>query len=270
MGTIKNKPRSVYFLTSRKLAVKAMIESKEDIEEFIEYLGSSLDAKNILSQMFHTEGDSSDIKQYVEYNLKSMLKESKITRNSYLVYMKKNNIDIDGKYLFCDLLAGGTVHDALNRIFKVNLDGIYLYRQMSSIQRDITIYPVYSEQEWGGNLTIGDIDLTNLFEKIFTAPEPSVIDMKCGGVPVYAKEDRKEEELDMLECMQDFILQEVKRYQQLLKWDKEISKGLACTLFGLAGDVIYDGEAAELYKLKSTDDVSRVESGVLMMYGKSF
>ncbi len=270
MGTIKNKPRSVYFLTSRKLAVKAMIESKEDIEEFIEYLGSSLDAKNILSQMFHTEGDSSDIKQYVEYNLKSMLKESKITRNSYLVYMKKNNIDIDGKYLFCDLLAGGTVHDALNRIFKVNLDGIYLYRQMSSIQRDITIYPVYSEQEWGGNLAIGDIDLTNLFEKIFTAPEPSVIDMKCGGVPVYAKEDRKEEELDMLECMQDFILQEVKRYQQLLKWDKEISKGLACTLFGLAGDVIYDGEAAELYKLKSTDDVSRVESGVLMMYGKSF
>ena len=41
MEDFGNKPEAVYFLTSRKLAVKAIIRSKEDIEEFIEYLGSS-------------------------------------------------------------------------------------------------------------------------------------------------------------------------------------------------------------------------------------
>lgn len=263
MEDFGNKPEAVYFLTSRKLAVKAMIRSKEDIEEFIEYLGSSLDAEHVLSQMFHIENEPPDIKEYVDLNLKSMLKEAEITRHNYIDYMKKNKIDINEKYLFCDLLAGGTVQDALNRLFKVNLDGMYLYRQMSRIYREIAIWAVYDEQQWGGNLKIGDIDLTNLFEKIFTAPKPSVIDMAERGEPVYALEDRSDEELDMLEHIQDIILEEVKRNGYFLKWDRKISKELVCALFGLSGVVIYQQEAEALYKLKATDDVSRLKTGVL-------
>ena len=247
---VQNKPESIYFYTSRKLAVKASVRSSEDIEEFLTYLGLKTNARSILIQMFNLEENSLDIEQFVSNNFETILEQAETARTHFLQYMEKNGINIWDKYLFCDLISSGTVHSALNKIFHVELDGIYLYRVIGNVKRDLLVNSVFTGQEWVVNQ-----NNTNFLEKFLTSPEPTVIDMGEGGKPVFGNEDRDDNEIGLLEYMQDIICREVEEYITLQKWDKKISKDLACTLLELVNNTIFEDEASVLNELNLIDDL---------------
>lgn len=248
---VENKPESIYFYTSRKLAVKASVRMRGDIDEFITYLGSKINVKNILMQMFNTEGSPLETELYIDDNFETMKEHAEITRNHYMQYMVENDIDLNGKYLFCDLISSGTVHSALNKIFYTELEAIYLHRGVRSVKKDLLVNYVYNNQHQFLNKNI-----IYFFEKILTSPEPTIVDMEEGGKPVFGSEDRDNNEVELLEYIQDIICQEVREYIGFQKWDKKVSKDLTCMLLELVNHTMFDDEAAILTEMKLMDDMN--------------
>lgn len=255
---MENKPKATYFYTSRKLAVKAAIRTREDVDEFIKYLGNNTDPQDVFMSMFHIEETAADMEQFISRYFDTIKEQSKTTRSHYLQYMENNEIDISGKYLFCDLIAAGTVQNSLNKIFQQQLESVYLYQKTGRVERKILSNSVYSKRE--GYLRQDHI---NFLEKILTSPEPTVIDMEKGGTPVFGEEDRKRDEICLLKHMQDIICQEVEKFIGLLKWDKRLSKDLVCTCLDFINNTIFEAEAAALNKLYIIDDINMNKIKVL-------
>lgn len=255
---IENKPKAIYFYTSRKLAVKASVCMWDDIDELIKYLRPEVNAKKILKQMFNTEESPLEIEQYIVDNFETIKEQAEITRNHYLQYTEKNGIKIGDKYLFCDLVSSGTVHSSLNKIFHTNLEAIYLYRIIGNVKRDVCAKPVFMNRE--RSFSVNNI---NFLEKFLTSPEPTVNDMSEGGKPVFGKEDRDDNEIRLLNYMQDIICGEVEEYIAFQKWDKKISKDLACKLLELLNNTLFEDEAAVLNELNIIDDMMMRQVKVL-------
>ena len=248
--TMENKPQAIYFYTSRKLAVKATVQTKKDITDFAEYLGSRINAQSILGYMFKVQDSPLEIDAWISSNFETILDQSKKTKRNYMQYFEKNGIDTNGKYLFCDLVAAGTVHNELNKIFKTELDGIYLHRIYTGPERDVAVDSVYNETEW-----IARVENVWFLEKFLTSPEPSILDMMEGGIPVFDKEVREDDEINVLLRMQNLICVETKQLVESLKWDKRLGKDLVCFLLDSINDTILDGEAAALSNLDFFDDI---------------
>lgn len=259
VGNVDDKPKSIYFYTARKLAVKAAVYQREDIKEFLNYLGPKADGQKVLNQMFYLEGNETDMEQYLTDNLQRVLKQAALTRKNYFRYMERNGIDCHGKYLFCDLVSAGTVQNALDKLFSAKLTGIYLYRGTGRVKRDILVDSVYSMQEWRH-----DQYHTNFLEKILTSPEPTVIDMTEEGTPVFAKESRDVDEIKFLKQMQNLILQEIDEFTNALQWDKQLNKELTGSLLELMHYSIFEGEADILNHLKLIDDMTMQENEILL------
>lgn len=255
---MENKPKAIYFYTSRKLAVKASIQTREDVDEFIKYLGNSVNPQDILMHMFHIEGRATDTEQFISRYFETIKEQAKTARNHYLQYMENNGIDISGKYLFCDLISIGTVHSALNKIFQKQLEAVYLYKKAGHVERKILGNSVYSKQEWHMRQ-----DHVNFLEKILTSPEPTVIDMREDGIPVFGEEDRNSDEISLLKHMQHIICQEIVQFIGLLKWEKRLSKDLVCTWLDFVNNTLFEAEAAVLNDLNLTDDINMKQIKVL-------
>lgn len=255
---MENKPKAIYFYTSRKLAVKASMRTREDVDEFIEYLGNSVDPQDVFMNMFHIEERTTDTKQFISRHFETIKEQAETSRNYYHQYMENNEIDISGDYLFCDLISTGTVHNALNKIFYKDLNGVYLHKWTKNIDRKISVNSVYNKQEWHVRQ-----DNVNFLEKILTSPEPTVIDMGEGGIPIFGEEDREHDEICLLKHMQDMIYQEVVRFIGFLKWDKRLSKDLVCTWLDFVNNTIFEAEAAVLNDLNIIDDINMKQIKVL-------
>ena len=248
--TMENKPRAIYFYTSRKLAIKATIQTKKDIADLAEYLRSPTYVQNILSSMFQTHVGLLEIDSWISSNFAKILNQSQKTKRNYMQYFEKNGIDTNGKYLFCDLVSSGTVQNALNRIFKTELDGIYLYRIYSRPERDVVVDSVYHDAE-----SITTRVNMSFLENFVTSPEPSILDMMEGGIPVFDKEVRGDDEISLLLHMQNLICVETKQLAESLQWDKRLSEEMVCFLLDSISNTIFDGEAAALNELNFFDDI---------------
>lgn len=176
----------VYFMTSRLLALKATIEEEQDLISMSNYLGKQ--NESALKKMFQTT-------EYYE--------EAKRTRRNYLRYFEWNDIDLSQKYVICDLISSGTVQGALNRLFVSPLKGVYLKKVQRVNGPDVEVESAIGEG--GDTLSGGPV---NFLEKVFTAPHPSVVDMYEDGQPVFAKETRTTEELEIIEKIQNSIQDE--------------------------------------------------------------
>lgn len=258
VDVMENKPKAIYFYTSRKLAIKASIRTREDVDEFIEYLGDNINPQNVLMQMFHIEERTVEIGQFLSRYFETIKEQAKTARNRYLQYMENNEIDISGKYLFCDLISIGTVHSALNKIFRKQLEAVYLYHKVGHVERKVMVNSVYSKQEW--HMRQGHV---NFLEKILTSPEPTVIDMGEGGIPLFGEEDRDSDEVSLLKHMQNIICQEIEPFMFSLKWDKCLSKDLVCAWLNCVENTLFEEEAAVLNNLNLTDDINMMQIKVL-------
>ena len=164
------------------------------------------------------------------------------TKDLYWNYLSDNGINKAGKYLFCDLISGGTVQHSLNVLFDKGLDGFYFSRTHSYTHRKIDSNSLYEREDYPH-----DQLLTDRLETILSAPSPSVRDIDESGQFVFEKETRSPEELSLLQKIQDALVEgvrKIKGYERI--YASEIDKMLAITLVMGLNNTEWRGELSQL------------------------
>lgn len=252
---------SVYLLISRKLAFKTTMQTEQDIIKLEKYIQmgrtfkteseEKLKIRSTFCDIFG-EQSSADLEGQHSLNFDFIIAESQKTRSNYLEYLKSEGIDLNKRYLFCDLVSGGTCHQAVNRIFDNVQEGFFLSHLIYWDLPEDTKIPyqsVYSEQEWyefyGADLIFA--------EMIITAPTPLVCDMSEEGTPIYDLDHRGPAALRMLNEAQDGIIDFICQYRKICRG--AISKKMASDLLDMVQNASFKEEADIRKLIGIRDDV---------------
>lgn len=222
---------SLYFYTSRKLAMISGMEGDRDFE-FLASLPYTGEPEAVLRDMFHLSEAvikkdvcGNGVEQYIKQYKEEIFAECKKQRANYQLYMKKIGLKQDKKYAFVDFVASGTVMNFLiNEIF---FDVIPVYAcQYGSYAHDNVpeAKPMIKVKERGLQYN-GSFFANNytLFETVLTSCEPSVAAMNDQGEPEFATEIRDEEELRYVKEMQEAIFRYFTDYMELHNTQEYIS-----------------------------------------------
>ena len=173
----------------------------------------------------------------------------KKTKESYWKYLNSKGIERSGKYLFCDLISGGTVQHSLNVLFDKGVDGFYFSRTHSYTHRNIAFSSLYESDEYPH-----DQVLTDRLETFLSAPEPSVRDIDENGNFVFENETRSREELLLLQSIQNAIIEGVRKIREYETiYASEIDKKLAITLVMEIDNTSWDGELSQMKAWTATE-----------------
>jgi len=250
---------TIYFLTSRKLSLTSTVESDEDVINLGNWNSEKGELKVFLNSLFQSDSITlEEVNNDVSVNAlllsyKGQLRAYAVKmRENYKRYMEKNNISLNGKYLICDLCSSGTIQEALNKIFSVELEGFYLCRTQAAKERKLKISHIYNATD-GNHI----VDKANLLETILTSIDPSVQSMNESGEPGYAFEVRTSDELNMVTRMQKAIMKSVAQYVELGGMERVIDKELPDIILGLCENIQYKDEIEYLMNLKHVDDMNQ-------------
>ena len=204
--------RSLYFVTSRIAAIRAGVESDDDIEYVasMKYFGS---AEEELQTRYGIEVDDVDS---VDKNA-LILEKTQKQRANYNKYIKELGVD-DGELAMFDFVAKGTSQMFLQRLFTQRMKGFYFMQLEPEFMRDkgIDIEPFYSDEER---------DFSSVFENyyiletILTAPYPQMLEMDSNGNPVYMEETRSKRDIACFERAQEGIRDFFSDYISILPED---------------------------------------------------
>lgn len=259
---------SVYFLTSRKLCLKSTINLEKNILDLCKNFSTEYESKLFLEELFEKDLSIVIDKQNIDAGkilsvYRNILEQySKKMRKNYLIYINKIGINQGEKYLFCELNSTGTVHEALNKILKMDLEGFYLYRRTGVKPRNLNIVSVYDDIH-GGNID----RLRDLLEIVFTSDFPSISGMNEKGEPVYSFESRSERELNMVDKIHKLILRNVQIYVNLIGIDINIGKELPDIVLGLCDNVEFEAEAKDFVSQTNLDDMTQRRISILDKIG---
>lgn len=254
----KEEVASIYFMASRKLCMTSTLDSEQDIFDLCRLLSTGNRCKLFLEELFNEEvpeceaQSPEELKKFISPYKKKLTEYSKIMRKNYIKYMEKLSVDRQKKYLLCDLNSKGTVQEALNRFFIAGLDGFYLCRKQDFKKRKIQVTSVYDEKN-GNDFSMG----IELLEMVLTSPDPSVRAIDGAGNPIYAKECRSVQELELVAQAQGAILDFIKQYLELRGLDQCIDADLPEVAFGLHDCVRYEGDAEVMMHVEHMDDISQ-------------
>lgn len=255
-------PEAVYLLVSRKLCIRASIETEDDIyrlkihgdikrpeSALIDIMGISEE------QVAPYDKDSCvDIMDYYITYKDSILKKSEIVRERYVEYLKESGLDLKQKYLFCDFISQGTVQYSLNKIFSQSMDGFFLCKYIGQSPFPIHSDSIYIDKWQGGSILF---EKHCFLETIFSSADPSVEDVDERGMPVFSAEIRTEEEIKNMCDAQQGIEMFFEDYCENL-WVEgiEIKKKIPEALVYMCDEVEYTGECRNIRKMKLYNDLT--------------
>lgn len=261
-----NIPKSFYFLTSRKLSLRASMKEDELIQVLNSYLNTNSTEhilKNIIGlQQIKERKPRETEEDYIERHKDLITKKSLYTQNNYLLYMKNEGIDVNKKYLFCELDSQGTTQYALNYLFKIPLDGFYLSRYYTKNNFDLPIFSLYDAGKY-----ITRMDMVVLFasfqEVILSSPFSSVQDMDMKGEAIYDKESRSLTDINIMKKVQDGIEDFFEEYiNELYVPYQKIKPEIPELIFRLLNRVIFEEECLNLKDIKLYDNLLNDENNV--------
>ena len=210
---LESPANSVYFLTSRTAAIRAGLENEEDIR-YVEEMRFSGTLREQLAERFglqlpDTEPVSGNLAAYTD----AILEKARISRENYQAYIQQLEMR-DGNIAFFDFVARGTVQMYVDRLVPNPITGFYFLQLDQKYMEDkgLHIVPFYLEDER---------EHSNIFqnyyilETILTSPEPTVLEFGEKGVPCYAKETRKENQLNCIQEVQNGIMEYFQTYVSL-------------------------------------------------------
>ena len=210
---LESPANSVYFLTSRTAAIRAGLENEEDIR-YVEEMRFSGTLREQLAERFglhlpDTEPVSGNLAAYTD----AILEKARISRENYQAYIQQLEMR-DGNIAFFDFVARGTVQMYVDRLVPNPITGFYFLQLDQKYMEDkgLHIVPFYSEDER---------EHSNIFqnyyilETILTSPEPTVLEFGEKGAPCYAKETRKENQLNCIQEVQNGIMEYFQTYVSL-------------------------------------------------------
>lgn len=200
---------SYYFLSSRTAAIRAGMDSQEDIDyvDSMKYFGSPEDALRV---RFGIEVDDvNTIDRSVV-----ILDKAKQQRENYHKYIDKLGIGSGNLALF-DFVAKGTTQMYLQKLFSQHMKGFYFLQLEPEFMADkgLDIEPFYSDEEKN---TSAIFDNYYILETMLTAPYPQMEEMDNDGNPVFVKETRSEQDLRVFDRAQQGILEYFEEYLRIL------------------------------------------------------
>lgn len=248
---------SIYFLTSRKLCLRSTIDFEDNILNLYNNFSTENELKIFLEEFLQGELSENENEPIEVINClllyqNKLKQKSQIMRRNYLKYIDTIPFEQGKEYLFCELSSTGTIHEALNKIVNLDLDGFYLYKRMGFKERDLNITSVYRDIQ-GVNVEC----FRDLLEVVLTADVPSICAMDENGSPVYSPENRTTQELHMVEVLHKLITNFIQAYIELRGTDKIINKELPDIALGLCNYVNFEGEMKSFMDKKNVDDMTQ-------------
>ena len=243
-------PRSVYFITSRKLALRATMGHKDIMRVLKNYLGV-IQEENILKSVagldrLYEKKDEESGEAYIERHEEKIKEKSASTLKNYNLYLKREKINLEKKYLFCELDSQGTTQYALNYLFTSQLDGFYMSRYYTDNIYDLSINAIFESERY-----VPKIDMVvlraNLQEMVFTSASPSVQDMDGEGYPIYDKETRDVSEIGKINRIQKEIEKTFEEYiDTFYVFGETISNEITEFIYRLSAKSILEDECVDL------------------------
>lgn len=198
-----------YFMSSRTAAIRAGMESQEDIDyvDSMKYFGTE---EENLHVRFGIQADNINALD----RSAEILSKAKEQRVNYRKYINKLGIKNTDTAMF-DFVAKGTTQMYLQKIFSKKLKGLYFLQLEPEFmaKKDLDIQPFYTDEEKN---TSAIYDNYYILEAILTAPYPQMLEMDGDANPVYAEESRSEQDLQVFERAQGGILKYVEEYLNII------------------------------------------------------
>lgn len=181
--------KSVYFLASRIAAIRAGMESLEDIAyvDDMKYSGSEEECLRVRFGVDMLEADAWKT---------AVLQRAKKLRTDYKKYIDKLCLRDQDIAVF-DFVAKGTTQFYLRRLLPQHLKGLYFLRLEPEYMEDkhLDIESFFSDEEKETSVIY---QYYYVLETVLTSPYPSVKEFCEGGVPVFEAETRNKEALDFV------------------------------------------------------------------------
>jgi len=228
---LESDERSVYFYTSRTAAIRAGVESREDIEyvDSMKYSGSLDEATKVRFGIDVSDGAGVD-------RFARILDKAKQQRENYKKYIDSLGIG-EGETAFFDFVAKGTTQMYLDKLFKQHIKGFYFLQLEPEFMADkgLDIEPFYSDEEKDSSAIF---DNYYILETVLTAPHPQMLEIDDAGKPVFASESRTESDLKVFERTQAGIVRFFRDYTDILPASaREVNKQLDEDLLALINKV---------------------------------
>ncbi len=233
---------SVYFLISRIAAIRAGIQTKEDIQ-YVDGMKFSGTLEENLRKRFGIDVKSIPCEYILEQERgllkyqQVILEKAKIEHQKYQRYIERLQIK-EGDIAFFDFVAKGTSQMFLQRLVDNHLSGLYFLQLEPEFMSDkgLEIDSFYSKEEMASSAIYENY---YILETILTAPHPSVQGFTEAGEAVYAKETREPEDIICFERVQDGIMGYFKTYLRLCpceerKENKKLGEAFLTLIHGIA------------------------------------
>ncbi len=201
--------KTYYFLSSRTAAIRAGMDSQEDIDyvDSMKFFGTPDEALRV---RFGIEAD--DINNINRSEV--ILNKARKQKNNYNKYINKLGIGDENLALF-DFVAKGTVQMYLQKLFKQHMKGFYFLQLEPEFMSDkgLDIEAFYSEEEKDKSSIY---DNYYILETILTSPYPQLEEISDDGYPVFAKETRSKQDLSAFYHAQQGIIEYFEEYVRIL------------------------------------------------------
>lgn len=230
--------KSTYFLTSRFAAVRAGIETEEDLR-YVEEMRFSGSLQEQLQERFGISIEKDRVRGGLLDYKEEILEAAKASRRGYLRYMESLPW-AEGDVAFYDFVARGTVQMYIGRLTERRLRGFYFWQQDRELMREkgLDIQTFFKPEE----RTVSQYYL--VLENVLMAPQPSVLGFDGDGRACFAAETRTERELRCIQKVQEGISDYVQAYLKLAPgWESTEENGLEASILSLMREIeIRDGD----------------------------
>lgn len=189
---------SLYFLTSRTAAIRAGMESDEDIS-YVNEMKFSGSLEESLKKRFGMDAEQIPAKMILEEEegllryKNAIFAKSKERRNNYKKYIAQCKVR-DGNIAFFDFVAKGTCQRYVQKLVENHLVGLYFLQLEAAYMKkyEVDIFSFYHSEETESSVIFENY---YILETLLTAPHPSISDFTEDGKAVYAEETRTEKDI---------------------------------------------------------------------------
>lgn len=220
------KRKTTYFLTSRIAAIRAGVQDERDIQ----YIENMRFSGTIREQMQKRFGVSVKEERASLLDYKQEIMEKVICdRQNMQKYLSTINT-VEGEIAFFDFVAKGTCQLFVSHLLSQHLKGVYFLQleeeQMQDDNLDVIAY--YRSEEKNNSAIFEDY---YILETVLTAPTPSIEGFDEQGSPLYAVEERSQEDIRCFQEAQEGIFDYFRTYlhicpQKLREPNKHLSEKL--------------------------------------------
>lgn len=203
---------SVYFLTSRTAAIRAGVETEEDIA-YVEEMKFSGSLEEQLKKRFGLRLEAGKKGEKLSDYGPEILAKAETDRANYKSYIDRLDIR-PGAIAFFDFVAKGTSQLFLRRLVPNHLKGYYFLRLGAADMQEqkLDIRSFYDSDALEGSAIF---DNYYILETMLTSAMPSVEGFDERGEALYAEETRKESDMRCFQKAQDGICQYFRTYLQI-------------------------------------------------------